>query len=54
MLINQKDEIYVRRKKIISEAPHLLSDMYLKSSNTSRLEAHVGLFRLLMEGILGP
>ena len=24
------------------------------STNTSRLEAHVGLFRLLMKGILGP
>ena len=26
----------------------------ITSSNTSRLEAHVGLFRLLMKGIFGP
>ena len=26
----------------------------IASSNTSRLEAHVGFFRLLMKGIFGP
>ena len=26
----------------------------ITSSNTSRLEAHVGFFRLLMKGIFGP
>ena len=26
----------------------------ISSSNTSRLEAHVGFFRLLMKGIFGP
>ena len=26
----------------------------IPSSNTSRLEAHVGFFRLLMKGIFGP
>ena len=26
----------------------------MASSNTSRLEAHVGFFRLLMKGIFGP
>ena len=33
-----------------------LLDMYRKvaSSNTSRLEAHAGFFRLLMKGIFNP
>ena len=35
---------------------HQKLDKYRKiaSSNTSRLEAHVGFFRLLMKGVFGP
>ena len=41
------------KKKIIFFAHE---DIYRKiaSSNMSRLEAHVGFFRLLMRGIFGP
>ena len=32
----------------------ILNYCKIASSNTSRLEAHIGLFRLLMKGIFGP
>ena len=38
------DQLYIKLEKYRKIA----------SSNTSRLEAHVGFFRLLMKGIFGP
>ena len=42
--------------KYFSESTSKIDYIYRKiaSSNTSRLEAHVGYFRLLMKGIFGP
>ena len=37
---------YIRNSYIVNRK--------IASSNTSRLEAHVGFFRLLMKGIFGP
>ena len=47
-LLTHKNEKYTKISIFI--------DAYRKiaSSNTSRLEAHVGFFRLLMKGIFGP
>ena len=43
-----------RLKYYLKERPSKLSYLKVASSNTSRLEAHAGFFRLLMKGIFDP
>ena len=59
----RKDTVILLQGTICPPKPFLpfvssryILDTYRKiaSSNTSRLEAHVGFFRLLMKGIFGP
>ena len=51
-----KNKKYGLMTKINQQKTKYILYRYRKiaSSNTSRLEAHVGFFRLLMKGIFGP
>ena len=43
-----------QEKDIVKVKLHICMYRKITSSNTSRLEAHVGFFRLLKKGIFGP